>query len=61
MKLTKTPAQSHDYNLKLTKDELVAIHRVLDVGMRYGDWEIWNNALDLIVKEGEKLGNASSE
>lgn len=61
MKLTRTPAQRTGYNLKLTKDELLSIYRVV-VGSESGfDYEKWVAMLDLIEKEGHRLGNASRE
>jgi len=47
--------QHHDYNLKLTKEELLNIHHD-----GISDWFYTNKLLDLIHKEGEKLGNSSS-
>lgn len=51
--LTRTPAQGHDYNLKLTKEELLYIHHD-----GISDWHYTNKMLDLIHREAERLGNA---
>jgi len=62
MKLTKTPAQGTDYNLKLTKDEVLAITKITLLGDESTeDWKIWCKMLELIEKEGKNLGNSPSE
>lgn len=57
MKLTRLTAQRHDYNLKLTKDELIALsHRECD----NDGCDHWSGMLEkiiqLAVKEAERLG-----
>lgn len=54
MKLTKTPAQHSDYNLKLTKDELLALGGVYDA--KLGTGETIDLLFNMIDKEIEKLG-----
>lgn len=63
MKLTKTPAhhQHHDYNLKLTKAELLSIYRVATCLDGEGDFRTWCEMLDLIEAEGKKLDNPPRE
>lgn len=55
MKLTKTPAQYSDYNIKLTKDELLAIGAVRYA--KLGTGETIDLLFNLIDKEIEKLGH----
>jgi len=63
MRLTKTPAQAHSYNLKLTKSELLSITRTANIQFDFTneDWDLWCKMIDMITKEGKRLGNTSSE
>lgn len=58
MKLTRTPAQQHDYNIKLTRKELIAM------GNDFSEPEMLSSYLDvmgkvimLAQKEVERLGS----
>lgn len=55
MKLTRIPAQHSDYNLKLTKDELLALGAVRDA--KLGTSETIDLLFNMIDKEIEKLGH----
>lgn len=57
MKLTRTPGMHHDYNIKLTRAELLG----LDRPVRYGDWTTFDQLFDLVEREAEKLDDASRE
>ena len=52
MQLSRTPSLSrvHDYNLALTKDELLGLF----VDEKYGEWE---KVMKLIQKEVDRLGS----
>lgn len=61
MMLRRLSAQQHDYNLKLTKAELMALYR-LEVYMEEpGDLEHWIKIGELIKREGDRLDDASSQ
>lgn len=56
--LTRTPAQHHDYNLKLTKEELFLLSRSGD-----GDvaeiTRLYNDLFALIDREAKKINGGS--
>jgi hypothetical protein len=52
--LTRTPAQHHDYNLKLTKEELLCI-----ANDSISDYCYTNKLLELIKKEAKKINGGS--
>lgn len=56
MLLRKLTRQQHDYNIKLTREELLCIaHDSIS------DYYYTNKMLDLIKKEADRLGNAQGE
>jgi len=62
VKLIRTPAQRSDYNLKLTKAELISIHQTRDLYDRSSEeFRIWNDIIALISREVERLGYSSSK
>jgi len=58
MKLTRTPSRNriHDYNLNLTKEEILCLaHDAIS------DWYYTNKLLEIIRKEAKRLGELKGE
>jgi hypothetical protein len=57
VRLIRTPSsyRVHDYNLALTREELISI------GGDPTDWILFDKLFDLIEKEAEKIGNSTGE
>lgn len=51
--LTRLSAQNHDYNLKLTKEELLSIGRAV---VALDGWMNFDRMIELIEKEAKRLG-----
>lgn len=61
MMLRRLSRQKHDYNLKLTKAELMALYRIETYQDEPGDIAHWVEIGALIRKEVARLGNAQGE
>lgn len=62
MMLRRLGAQIHDYNIKLTKAELLALSRIKGLyDSSSTDFRILNDIMAFVCREAERLDNAQGE